>query len=125
QNLETHRDRFSDVQRPAVQRVGQRFTLEQLHRDEGPGRVFADFVDLAEVRVIDAGRGARFTPQALARSLVAGKRRQCLEGDRTLEPFVTCFVDDAHATLAQLAPDGVVAEAHGLWRSVRGLRRLW
>ena len=36
-------------------------------------RVLADFVDLADVRMVDAGRGAGLAPEALARGLVAGR----------------------------------------------------
>ena len=60
-----------DVQRSAPQLLRQRLALEQLHGDEQAAGVFADLVDLADVGMVDAGRRARFTPQALARRLVA------------------------------------------------------
>ena len=63
-----------DAQRAALQPLGERLALEQLHRDEELAVVFADLVDLADVRMVDAGRGARFAPEALARRLVAGDR---------------------------------------------------
>ena len=47
-------------------------------------RVLADLVDLADVRMIDAGRGAGLAPEALARGLVVGQRRHRLQRDRAL-----------------------------------------
>ena len=75
QNLEADRDRLGHVQRTASQLLRQRLTLEQLHGDEQAAGVFADLVNLTDVGMVDAGRRARFTPQPLARRLVAGERR--------------------------------------------------
>ena len=63
--------RLGDAQRPALQPLGQRLALEQLHGDEQLAVVLADLVELADVRVVDARRGPRLAPEALARRLVA------------------------------------------------------
>ena len=75
QDLEADRDGLGDVQRSAPQLLGQRLALEQLHGDEQAAGVFADLVDLADVRMVDARRCPRFTPQPLARRLVVRRRR--------------------------------------------------
>ena len=87
--------------------------------------VLADLVDLADVGMVDARRGARFAPEALARGLVARQRRHRLDGDGALEPFVARRVDDAHPAFAELAHDGVVRDAGWLrrQRDVAGLAR--
>ena len=88
QHAQTDRHRFRCAQRSAPQPLGQRFAFEQLHRDEQAAAVFADFVDLADVRVVDARRGPGLAPQALPRRLVVGaattasSARSCGRGDR-------------------------------------------
>ena len=111
QNLEADRDRLGHVQRTASQLVRQRLTLEQLHGDEQAAGVFADLVNLTDVGMVDAGRRARFTPQTLARRLVAGERRDRLQRDHALEALVARLVHHPHAALAELARDGVVPES--------------
>ena len=65
------RDRLGHAERPVAQPLGERLALEQLHGDEELAVVLADLVDLADVRMVDAGRRARLAPEALARGLVA------------------------------------------------------
>ena len=74
QHSEADRHRLGDAQRSPAQALGQHLALQQLHRDEELAVVFADLVDLADVRMVDAGRGARLAPEALARRLVAWRR---------------------------------------------------
>ena len=57
------------AQRAASQPLGERFALEQLHRDEQPAVVLADLVDLADVRMVDARRGPGLPPEAAARAV--------------------------------------------------------
>ena len=81
--------------------------------------VFADFVDLADVRMIDARGRAGFPPEALPRRLVVGSGRHRLHRDRALEPLVARRIDDAHPAFAQLALDRIAADASGHARSGR------
>ena len=118
QDPEGHRHRVGDAHRTAVQPIGERLALEQLHRDEEAGRVLADFVDLADVGMVDARRGARLAPEAPARRLVGRQRRHHLDGDRAPEALVAGLVHHAHAALAQAAAHRVVPDAGG-----QGLRR--
>ena len=91
--------------------------------------VFADLVDLADVRMIDTGRRARFPPEPFARRLIAAHRQHRLERDDTLQPFVARCIDDAHPAFAELASNGVVPnprwQALSRWagRARRGIRR--
>ena len=126
QHAQTDRHRLRRAQRPLSQPLGQRFAFEQLHRDEQPAAVLADFVDLADVRMVDARRRPGLAPQALPRRLVVGERRQRLHGDGALETIVARRVDDAHAAFPQLAFDRIAADAsrQDLSRgSARGVRR--
>ena len=73
QNSETDWHRCGEAQRAPPHPVGQRLAFEELHRDEQLASVLADFVDLADVRMIDARRGPGFAPEALARRLVVSQ----------------------------------------------------
>jgi hypothetical protein len=106
-----HRLRRAEGARPETLR--QRFALQELHRDEQAPPVFPDLVDLADVRVIDAGRGPCLAPEALPRRGVVGWRGQRLDGNRAFEPIVTRGVHDAHTAFAQLALDCIPANARG------------
>ena len=104
QHAEADRHRLGDAQRPAPQALGERLALEQLHGDEQLAAVLADLVDLADVRMVDAGRGAGLAPEALARGLVAAPSDDIvLSATRALQPLVARRVDDAHPALAELA----------------------
>ena len=113
QHAEPDRHGLGDAHRALLQALRQRRALEQLHGDEQVALVFADFVDLADVRMVDAGRRARLAPEALARRLVLRQRRHRLQRDRAMELLVARGIDDAHPALAELALDRVVAVARG------------
>src|SRR5688572_8170505 len=73
--------------------------------------------------MVDAGGGARFAPEPLARCVAVGERRDDLEGHRTLETLVARGVHHAHAAFAELPHDRVMPDARGkLRRGLRGLR---
>ncbi len=82
------------------------------HRDEQPPVVgLADFVDGADVRVVEGGGGLRFGGEALFGLHVhAENGRQELERDRPAEVGVGGAVDDAHAAAAEQSVDGVVPD---------------
>ena len=101
------------LKRSSPQTVGQRFSFEKLHGDEQLAAVFADFVDLADVRVIDACRGSRFAPEALPRRFVVGERRHRLQRDRALEARIARGVDHTHPALTQLSRNRVRPDARG------------
>ena len=98
-------------QGPALQPLGERLAVEQLHRDEEPSRVLADLEDLAGMGVADAGRGAGFTPEALAALFVG--LRDGLQGHAPAEARILGRIDDPHASLSQLVQDAVAADPIG------------
>ena len=98
---------------PRRRRSASDSPFQQLHGDEQLATVFADFVDLADVRMIDACRGPRLAPEALPRRFVVGQRRHRLERDRALEARVARRIDNAHAALTQLPRDRVRSDVSG------------
>ena len=70
EDAQAGRDRFGDAQWRALEPLGQRRALEQFHGDEQHAVVFADLVDLTDVRMVDRRGRARLAPEALARGLV-------------------------------------------------------
>ena len=74
--------------------------------------LFADVVQRADVRVVQAGDGLRFALEALLHLGVVGEvRRQDLDRDRAVQPRVGGLVDLAHAAGAEGAGDFVRTEA--------------
>src|SRR5262245_9528914 len=104
------RQRLVDAHWSALEYLAERFALEELHRDEQRAAVFADFVDLADVRMVDAGRRPRLAPEAAPRGLVVGDRQHGLHGDRPLQALVAGLVNHAHAAFAELAADFVMTD---------------
>jgi len=81
----------------------QRLPFDELHGDEDVALCLADFVDRAEVRVIERRRRTRFSHQALARGwigLVFGSQE--LDRDRAAELKIVGQVDVRHPAGAEL-----------------------
>ena len=111
-----------DEERSPAKPLAQGLAVEQLHGDEETSLLLADLVELADVRMVDAGGGLGFAPEALARGLVVGQAEDGLDGQAAVEALVAGGVDDAHPSLSQLAQDEIGADAQGGlggWR-VRG-----
>ena len=113
QDAQTNRHGLRDGERTLAHQIGQRSTLQEFHGDEQLAAILANFINLADVGMVDARGGARFAPEALARRLVVGKRRHRFQGNRALEPIVAGLVHDAHPAFAEFACDGVVPDAFG------------
>ena len=120
--------------RLAVDLFFQRAAFEQLEHDEGTPLVLADFVDGADVGMIQRRRGARFAEEALDRQAI-GRRlgKQQFERDASPEDQILGEIHLAHAAAAELLEYAVVRQRladhweltiivpapHGRWR--RGL----
>src|SRR5450755_1563843 len=90
--------------------VFERHPVEKLHGDEGLS-VLADVVDRADVGMVERRRGVGFTLKAGERLRVLFDLfGQELESDKTMQPRIFGFVDDAHSAAAQLLDDVVVRE---------------
>ncbi len=101
-DLNRQLERFVARKRLAVDAFLERLPFEQLHHDEGPALVLADFVNDADVRMIQRRRGPRLTDKPLERGLVSRHfRRQELQRHRPAERRVLGFIDDAHPAAAQ------------------------
>jgi len=82
---------------------GQRPAFHVLHRDVRLAVDFADFINSADVRVIQGGDGARFLQHIfMAGGAAGGKDSQEFQRDVALEFFVTGAIHHAHATFAEL-----------------------
>ena len=102
------RQRLDERHRAALEALRQGLAFEQLHGDEELARVLADLVDLAHVRVVHAGGGAGFAPEALAGRVVGLRDR--LHGDLAAQALVLGGEHDAHAALPEPVQDPVAAE---------------
>ena len=96
--------------RPAI-RCLQGQAIEELHGDETLSVVLADFVDGADVGMVERGRGARFAAESFERLRILrdffGKE---FEGYEASERRVFGFVDHTHAAAAELFDDAVVRD---------------
>jgi hypothetical protein len=110
QHSQANRHRFGHTERSPLQTLGQSLAFQQFHRNEQLPIVLANFVDLADVWMVDACLGAGFTPEAASRRFVLGQRRHRFQRNRALQPLVPCSVDNTHPAFAELASDGVVPD---------------
>ena len=85
-------------QSAVVQTALQRLAGEVIHHEEHVIAVFANFENLADVRMIERGHCHRLAAQTLARVRVSRELAcQPLDGDLTVEPRVASAIDLAHA----------------------------
>ena len=86
--------------------LGQAAARDEFQREERPAVGLADFVDLDDVGVVEAGDDLRFGEETgVFRRSVAAIVQDHLEGDDAVELELAGLVDDAHAAAAQLAKD--------------------
>ena len=106
-----------NFQRLAEDQVLERLPLQQFHADEGSSFKFVDFVDRANVRVVQGGGGTRFPPKTLQRLRVVGEFvRKKLQSDMTAQLEVFCLIHHTHAPAPDLAEYAVMGNRlpHGL-----------
>ena len=100
-------------QRAAFQPRAQRLPVEQFHRQEQLGAVLFDLVQLTDIRMADAGRGAGLPPQAAPLELV-GALADPLDRHRAIQALVVGGMNDAHPALSELSPHAVAGQrTHG------------
>lgn len=93
-------------------------------RQEGAAFVVADFEDLHDVRVMQAGHGPRFRQEAIVMRRIGMRAGQNhFDGDKPIELRLAGPVDHAHAATAELFEDFVARDA--LYRSRRRRHRLY
>ena len=110
--------RLGELERAALDASGERFAFVAGHRDEVMALPFADFVDGADVRVVERTRCAGLAQQArlgVAAAQLVGADE--LERHLAVERLVLGQVDDAHAPLAELGQHAIVRDSladHGV-----------
>jgi hypothetical protein len=110
-NLDRKRNQRVHVHGAAADPACERRAVQVLHHDEGLAVVVVDFVDRADVRVIERGRGLRFTVepaerQRIHRDLIG----QEFQRDEAAELDVFGLVNHSHAAAAKHGDDAVVRD---------------
>ena len=102
-------ERGVEIQWPASIDVLQRHALEKFHGDEG--LLFADFVDGADVGMVQRRSGFGFAPEALQRLGIVGYFiGKKFKRDEAVQARVFGLVDDAHAAATEFFEDAVVRD---------------
>ena len=101
-----------ELHRLAVNQMFQGLAAETLHHDEQMSVVLADFVDGADVGMIQRRRGARLAAKAfeslrILRGIVGKK----FQSDEAAELSVFRFVDDTHPSAAKKFEDAVMGDS--------------
>ena len=87
----------------------QRHALEKLHSDERLFTVSADFVDSADIRMIESGGCSRLAAKAFQGLRVLRQRvGQEFKGNETAKFGVLSLVDDSHAAATEFFDNAVV-----------------
>ena len=105
------------LQRLATDYVVKRLPFQQFHGDYGPSIDLIDFVDRADVRVVQRGRNLGFPLETAEGLCIVGEFvGKELQRDVATELEVFRFVDHTHAPAADLADDAVMGNRvpHGL-----------
>src|ERR1700674_1501203 len=89
----------------------QRQPVQKFHRDERSAVLLVNFVDRADVRMIQGRGSLGFALKAAQDLRVFGYFvGQELQGNKPAELHILSFVDNTHATAAQLLDDTVVRD---------------
>ncbi len=104
-------EQLLDRERLALDAVFERRPFQVLHDNEVEPLLFADIVDGADVGMVQRGCGTRLPLKALIGLWVIRQLfRKELQGDAPAQAKVLGFIDNAHATAAQLLRDAVVRD---------------
>ena len=113
--------RRSSSSGPAVDEVLQSGAVEKFHGDEGFAVLFADIVDRANVGMIQRGGCLGFALEAAEGLLVAGNFvGKKFQRDEALQAGVFGFVNDAHASAAEIFDDAVMGDGEANQRRAVG-----
>ena len=116
-DLDAQIEHSFDLQRLASDLVPKRLPLQQFHSDEGSPISLVDFVDSADVRVVQGGGSFGFPLESAESLCVVGKFiGKELQSYVATQLEVFGFVHDTHAPTADLAEDAVMGDClpHGL-----------
>src|SRR5580704_7629957 len=108
-NFDAQVEQQLHLERTSGDAVLQRHAIEKFHGDERMSVTLADFVDGADVGMVQRGGGAGFAAEAFERQSIADEViGQELQSNEAAEFSVFCFVNDTHASAAELFNDAVV-----------------
>ena len=89
----------------------QRQSVKELHRQKPLPFMVGDFVNGADVRVVQRGSGARFPAKTLQRLRILGHIiGQKFQGDKSAKHRVFRLIDDAHAAAAEFFDNAIVRD---------------
>jgi hypothetical protein len=113
-----------EFQALAADEMFQRLAIEKFHGDEGFLVLLADVVNGTNVGMVQSRGGLGFALESseglrIFRDVFMKK----FQGDKTVQANVFGFVDDAHATAAQLLRDPIVG--YGLTDERGRIRHSW
>ena len=108
-NLRPQIEHLIDFHRLSVDRVLERLSLHHLHRDERTPFVLADFVDGADVGMVEGGGGLCFALESFQRLSGCNQfLRKELQGDMAFEAQILRLIHHAHSAAAKLFQDPVM-----------------
>ena len=102
--------RVVNAQRSRRKGAGERRAIHELHRDERQAVFGPDFVDCADVGMVQRRGGLRFAQQALVHSSAFKRALEHLDRQRALENRVERAIDGGHAARTDECLDAVSAE---------------
>ena len=110
-NLDSHVDDLMDGEGTTRQAIAQSPTLHELHDDEGTALVFPEFVNRADVGVVQRRRGTGLDAESFD-GLAVGGRVGSNELERHLAAQERVFrgVNDTHPPSTKLVHDSVVGD---------------
>ncbi len=109
--LNRQRQQSLVIQRLARDEMLQGDAVEKLHGNERLLAMFTDFVDGADIGMIQRRRRARLPAKAFQRLRVARKFiRQKFEGNKAAQLGVLRLIDHTHAAATQLFDNAVVRD---------------
>ncbi len=106
-NLPCDRDRFADGHRSAREALEQRAPFDELHHQELRCRDFLEIVERGDMRMTQAAKNLRFTPESSDAIRVERGCGQRLDRDITIQPRVARAIDLSHSAFAQLPEDAI------------------
>ncbi len=97
-NLDCDIEQLLQIEWPALDHIPQSLAFQILHHQEDTALVLANFVNCANVRMIQSGRGTSLPPESFQRlRIIRQGVGEKLESDKTVELDVLSLVDHTTA----------------------------
>src|SRR3984957_19129665 len=108
-DLDAQINQTVSFERASQNRFPQSLAFEILHHNEAQAAMFANFVDGADVGVVQSGSGAGFTTKTLERlGIVRDVVGQKLQSDQATQGGILGAIHHTHPAAAQLVENSVV-----------------